>query len=709
MSIKKDILTRVALIYIILLLIGISILIKVFVIQFVDGPELRDKAKAITYRNVVVIPSRGDILATDGRVLATSIPYYDIRMDLGASGLTDQLFKDNIDSLSICLSKFFGDRSRYSYRSEIINARKFAKNNRYYPVAPRRVDYIELQEIKKFPLFRLKPNEGGFIATQSNRRIFPNSDLAARTIGMVNKNGTAVGVEGAFDYALKGKAGLKVLERVPGNLWVEVKRMNEVDPEDGSDVITTIDINLQDVAEAALRENLSKHGADHGCAILMEVATGDIKAIANLKRNSDNTYSEMFNYAIGESAEPGSTMKIATLINLLEDGYINLDDSVNTGNGSIQLYDHTIQDSKKGGHGKISIKEVFEVSSNVGVIKLVQEHYKGKERQFVERWLSMKLNKPTGISVPGEPNPTIKFPGDKYWSGISLPMMSIGYEVKLTPLQMLTFYNAIANNGRMVKPRLVKTLINHGEIAQTYSPEIISSSICSRATLKKVREVLEGVVEHGTAQNLKNPRYKIAGKTGTAQLAVGAKGYKVNGSISYQASFAGYFPAEDPKYSCIVVVNSPSRSVYYGNIVAGPIFKEISDKVYATTPEWFREVNEEEELADLPESKNANRKSIEKIFNKLDIPYNNTTNNKSEWVRTVRDSSAVSIQPLRVIKGLVPNVRGMNIKDAVYLIEDSGMRVKFNGRGTVRSQSPAAGTKITPGGTVFLELTMSDN
>ncbi|HRS44366.1 MAG TPA: penicillin-binding protein 2, partial [Tenuifilum sp.] len=568
MTVKNNILIRIAGIYILLLLVGIGIVFKIVFIQVVDGHELREKAKKITYRDILVEANRGDILAADGRVLATSVPYFDLRMDLLAAGLTDSVFKANIDSLAICLSQFFGDRSWYSYRSELTNARKYAKNRRYYPIAPRKVNYLELQEISKFPLLRLGENKGGFIAEQVNKRMLPHNSMAARTLGMVNLDGGVVGIEKALDPVLRGRNGLRVHARIPGNTWVEVNSMNKVEPEDGVDILTTLDVQLQDVAEAALRKHLEGHGAGHGCAIVMEVATGDIKAIANLRRNEDGTYEEVYNYAVGESTEPGSTIKTATLIALLEEGDINLNDTVNTGKGKLQLYDHVISDSKEDGHGKITVKEVFEVSSNVGVIKLVQKVFKGKEKDFVKKLYELKLNEPTGIIIPGEVKPQIRFPGDKGWSGLSMPMMSIGYEIRLTPLQILTFYNAIANNGRMVKPRLVKAYLKHGQVVESFPPQVIQSSICSRSTLKKVHEVLEGVVESGTATNLKNPRYKIAGKTGTAQIAKGRKGYKSGGRVSYQASFVGYFPAEDPKYSCIVVVNSPSNSVYYGNVVA---------------------------------------------------------------------------------------------------------------------------------------------
>jgi len=456
-----------------------------------------------------------------------------------------------------------------------------------------------------------------------------------------------------------------------------------------------------------LRKHLEGHGAGHGCAIVMEVATGDIKAIANLRRNEDGTYEEVYNYAVGESTEPGSTIKTATLIALLEEGDINLNDTVNTGKGKLQLYDHVISDSKEDGHGKITVKEVFEVSSNVGVIKLVQKVFKGKEKDFVKKLYELKLNEPTGIIIPGEVKPQIRFPGDKGWSGLSMPMMSIGYEIRLTPLQILTFYNAIANNGRMVKPRLVKAYLKHGQVVESFPPQVIQSSICSRSTLKKVHEVLEGVVESGTATNLKNPRYKIAGKTGTAQIAKGRKGYKSGGRVSYQASFVGYFPAEDPKYSCIVVVNSPSNSVYYGNVVAGPIFKEISDKVFATSPEWFSDIKGDE-LKDFPQTKSGQLSKLEYIMNELDIPFE-SNGKKTDWVTVQRDSTKIATTPIRLAKSRVPNVVGMGLRDAIYQLERLGLRVVAKGRGTVRSQSVNPGEPVIKGSTVYLEMSRGES
>lgn len=706
MSVKKEILFRFALVYVIFGILGASIVGKIVYIQFVEGPKLRAQAKTITYRDITIEPNRGDICAIDGRLLATSVPYFELRMDLRAAGLSDEVFYANIDSLAIKLSQLFKDKSHYSYKSELVNARKHARNNRYYPIGSRLVNYLELKEVKKFPLLNLPTNRGGFIPVQVNQRIKPHASLASRTIGVVNENGVAVGIEGAYDHILSGKAGVTTRQRGSGNLWMDVNSAVQIEPEDGMDVITTLDVSLQDVAEKALRSQLAKHDAEHGTVVLMEVATGDIKAIANLRRNENGTYSEMFNYAIGESAEPGSTFKLATLIALLEDGHVSLEDTINTGRGKVKYYDKEINDSREGGYGKITVKEVFEFSSNVGFTEMVTKHYKGKEKQFVERLYSMNLNQPLNIPIKGEIAPYIKYPGDKLWSGISMLMMSHGYEIKQTPLQILTLYNAIANDGKMVKPKFVHSIRKHGQTERVFKAEVINPSICSRRTLHKVREALEGVVENGTARNLRNANYKIAGKTGTAQIAQGTSGYRSASGVSHQASFVGYFPAEDPKFSCIVVVNSPSRSVYYGNVVAGPIFKEIADKVYATNPDWFPEVSRRPTLAELPESKSGYKPLIRDAFKELKIPIIDEAPNKM-WVNTARGDESIELQQRNLTPNLVPNVIGMSLQDAIYLMENSGLRVTVIGRGSVRSQSIAPGTRVRHGERINLEMSSS--
>jgi Cell division protein FtsI/penicillin-binding protein 2 len=704
-SIKSDVVWRVALVYFVVLLVGLIIIAKALYIQFVEGSDLREKAQEITFRQMPISPTRGDILDVEGRLLATSVPYYELRMDLRAAGLTDEIFYDKVDSLALRLSYMFRDRSPFAYRSMLVNARRFDKGSRYFLIFPRLVNYIELKRLLTFPLLRLPKNVGGFMPVTINKRIRPNDYLAARTIGGVNESGLAVGIEGAYNHELKGQAGVVLTQRIAGRMWIPVNSEDDVSPLDGTDVVTTLDIDLQDVAQSALRRQLSSHNADHGTVILMEVSTGEIRAIANLKRSSDGSYSEAFNYAIGESTEPGSTFKIASLIALLEDGYVKLNDTVDTQNGRFLYFDKWIVDAHEGGLGKLSVEQVFEQSSNVGVAKLMIEHYKGREKSFIDRLYSMKLNEPLGLQIKGEAAPDIKYPGDKYWSGVSLPMMSIGYEVRITPLQLLTFYNAIANGGKMVKPFFVKSLQRHGNTVRTFSPEVISSSICSRSTLHKVKQVLEGVVENGTAKNLKNSTYAIAGKTGTAQIARGSGGYAYQGAKSYQASFVGYFPADNPKYSCMVVVSSPSNDVYYGNVVAGPIFKEIADKVFAKSLEWQEPISHWGKPVDVPVSQGGYRSDLDEVFDVLNIPVSDD-GVTSNWVNTksVEKDKVVELSKRSIINNLVPNVMDMGLKDALFLLENAGLRVHFSGKGTVKSQSLQPGTRVIRGNEIYITL-----
>lgn len=702
-SIKSDVVWRVALVYFFVLMIGMLIIGKAIYIQFVEGGDLRKEAENITFKQIAIEPSRGDILAMDGRLLSTSVPYYEVRMDLRAAGLTNEIFYDKVDSLALCLSRMFGDRSVYSYRSLLVNARKHDKGSRFFLVYPRLVNYIELKRLMTFPILRLPKNVGGFMPVQINKRIRPNDYLAARTIGSVNDGGVAIGIEGSFNHELKGTAGLVMAQRIAGRTWIPVNSDEAVSPQDGLDVVTTLDIDLQDVAQNALRKQLAAHNAEHGSVILMEVATGEIRAIANLKRSDDGSYSEAYNYAIGESTEPGSTFKIVSLISLLEDGYIDLEDSIDTEKGRFLYFDKWIVDSHEGRSGKLSVQQVFELSSNVGVAKLMIKNYKGKETSYIDRLYSMKLNEPLNLQIKGEVAPNVKYPGDKYWSGVSLPMMSIGYEVQVTPLQTLTFYNAIANDGKMVKPMFVKELRQHGSTIRKFSTEVLTSSICSRTTLRKVRRVLEGVVNNGTAKNLKNDTYAIAGKTGTAQIARGKGGYGYEGQKSYQASFAGYFPANDPKYSCIVVVSSPSNAVYYGNVVAGPVFKEIADKVYAKSLEWHEPLSSSGKPVDVPVSQGGLRKDLSEVCSDLDIPVSDDGINAT-WISTEGKDDVVEFKNRSIIQNLVPNVMNMGLKDALFLLENAGLQVSFSGHGTVISQSVQSGSRVVRGSHVHITL-----
>lgn len=706
MSMKKDILWRVALVYFGVLLFGLIIIGKLLYIQLAEGSMWQERAGRMTIRDITIEPNRGDIYASGNRLLATSMPHYEIRMDLRAAGLTDKLFNDNLDSLSLELARMFRDKSAASYRAELIKARQDWKR---FHLIQRRVSFDQLKELKEFPLFRLGQNTGGLVVIQDNQRIQPHGNLASRTIGYTTKgeSGNVVGIEGAYDHRLRGVVGLKLMQRISGNAWMPLNDQNEVEPRDGIDVVTTIDIEIQDVATNALLRQLRAHRAHHGTAILMEVQTGEIKAIANLERNSSGSYSETYNYALGESTEPGSTFKLMSLMAAIEDGYIRLEDSIDTGNGEIYFFNQRIADSRRGGYGKLTIQQVFELSSNVGVAMIIDRFYKGREQEFINRLYRMNLNEKTGVEIRGEGNPEIKYPGDKLWSGISLPMMSIGYEVRMTPLQILTFYNAIANNGKMVKPKFVSALKYHGNTIEVYPTRVINPSVCSPASVRKARQMLEGVVESGTALNLRNANYRIAGKTGTAQIANEKYGYRMDSRVSHQASFVGYFPADNPRYSCIVVVNSPSNNVYYGNLVAGPIFREIADKVYATSLDMHQPLTAKKHIEyDPPFSKSGNIGDLKKVFSHFGIPYINS-DAVSEWVTTTKRDSFVELRERRITGKLVPNVVDMALSDALYLLENHKLQVEARGRGKVNAQSLPPGTLVRPGQQIVLEMSIN--
>lgn len=706
MSLKRDIVWRVAVIYIGVLLFSFAIVGRIIYLQFFKGNELAAKAETLTLKEFIIQPNRGDIYASDNRLLASSIPFYEIRMDPNSNALTAELFNRDIDSLAYCLSRLFRDKSSYAYKQELISSRR--RGERYHLIK-RGVSYTQLKELKTFPIFREGRYKGGFIYVQDNQRILPHSNLASRTIGYLTKgsSGNVVGIEGAFDHELSGRVGVRLMQKLSGNVWMPVTDKNEIEPKDGNDIITTIDVNLQDVAENALLGQLTKHDAHHGAVILMEVKTGEVKAIVNLEKGRDGKYRESYNYAIGESTEPGSTFKLASLIVALEDGVVRLEDTIDAGNGVVRFYDKDIRDTKRGGYGKITVKEAFEVSSNVAVSKIIYENYHDRPTDFIDRLYAMRLNEKLGVEIKGEGQPHINYPGDSYWSGISLPMMSHGYEVRMTPLQILAFYNAIANNGKMVKPLFVKEIRYHGSVLKRYETEVLNPSICSRETVRQAIEMLEGVVVNGTAKNLENSYYSIAGKTGTAQIANEKYGYTVDSKVSYQASFVGFFPSDNPMYSCMVVVNSPSNSVYYGNLVAGPVFKEIADQVFATKIYLQRDyVTDDQHVFEYPYSKHGSGKDLAYVLSCLGIQAEGG-DEQSEWVATSKHDTHVEIQNITINSSLVPNVVEMGLQDAIYVLEELGLKVVVTGRGKVIKQSLAPGTAIQPGQVIQLEMSFS--
>lgn len=702
MSMKGDIVRRIIVIYFFVVLFSAYIMGRAFWVQTVERDKWTKMAlPASQPRPVELEPNRGDICAADGRILASSIPYYELRFD--ASVVDKEMFRESVDSLALCLSSFFRDYSKSYYKKMLTEARyKKPRPNRYLLINRRKVSHTELQKIKEFPIFRWGKNKGGLIGIMNSVRVQPHVNLASRTIGYLSDSEDGsfegrVGLEGAFENELRGKPGVGIKRMMSGRLIV----VPEKNPVDGNDVITTIDVDYQDIAQHALLRQLQFYGAENGTAILMEVKTGDVKAIANLTRTADGGYKENLNYAIGDAAEPGSVFKAATMIALLEDGYVEPYDTIDLGTtGVYKFYDRKLAESDNKGLGRVTVKRIMEKSSN-GIAKLVFEHYKGKPEKFINRMIALGLNKPLGIRIKGEGLPHVKHPKDKDWSGITLPWMSIGYEVKMTPLQVLAFYNAIANDGYRVKPRFVKEIREHGNVVETFDTEEEGDRICSKQTLKKLKDMLEGVVETGTAKNINTDNYKIAGKTGTAWIADGSKGYTVR---KYKASFVGYFPAEKPLYSCIVVINNPKFGFYAG-VVSATVFREISDKVYSVAYRQHAEPEYNTEKS-LPVSKNGLKADFKTIFDELDFDVEGMSDAKGyDWVITSRkEAESMVVKPRSVNFATVPNVKGMGLRDALYVLENTGLKVGVSGSGMVQEQSILPGADV-PGGTyIRIEL-----
>jgi len=693
---RKSILTRVYLVYSFLLLVGIAIFGKILYIQFAEGDMWREKAKKISLRYLSIDPNRGNIYDVNGDMLATSVPLFELHMDVASDLIHDTTFNQNIDSLAYCLSNHFNDKTTSQYRQMLLKARK--EKNRYL-LLKRKITYDDLRALRKFPIFRAGKNSGGMITTVQNRRMYPYNHLAFRTLGYFKEeNPNNTGIEGAFNDLLEGTKGQRLYQRIPNGNWRPLNMNNEIEPQSGKDIITTLDINLQDVAEEALLRQLEFNQADHGCAIVMEVKTGEIRAIANLGKNKQGKYEEIYNYAIGESTEPGSTFKLFSLLAAFEDGKTGLNDLVDVTGGITTFANRTMRDSHLGG-GVMTVQQAFEKSSNVGISKIITKAYNGNPQAFIDRLYSFNVNKPLGLEIKGEGNPKIKSTSARSWSKVSLPWISIGYEVALTPLQILTFYNAVANNGVMVRPYLVKEIRAAGQPIKTFGVTIINPKIASERAIKMAQTMLEAVVDHGTGTALKNPIYKVAGKTGTAQIAQNSGGYNKS---NYKGSFVGYFPADNPKYSCIVVINNPTTGGYYGGAISAPVFREIADRVYATDPEvGLNWVDTSNTIKSNPLKAGF---SADLQFLSKWLGYNNLFNLNSEWYVNSSDSTGKTFKAISVNKQIIPNVIGMGARDATYLLEKSGLHVKLIGVGLVKQQSLAAGSKLVSGSDITLNL-----
>ncbi|MBO7460280.1 MAG: transpeptidase family protein [Bacteroidales bacterium] len=693
---------RVILIYVLMLVVGIAIVAKIIVIQTVDREELLESARKADIRIVSVPAVRGNIFSKNGTLLATTIPVFDIHFDPVA--VPQDRFDKEIGALSDSLARMLKTHTKSQFVNMFTKARN---NNKRYVKVARKLKMDEYERLKTFPIFKEKLGNG-LIADKQLVRERPYGDIAMRVIGYVNYNDTLnpvkVGLEGAYDTCLSGRDGVQMRRRVNGGRFIDVPASVNVTPSNGKDIYTSIDAKIQDVAEESLRRCLDENKAQQGCVIMMDVKSGFIEVMASLRYNEKKKkYEESYNFAIAENVEPGSTFKAITMTALLEnDPNFNINRVLNLGTtGKMKFHNRVMTDSHVVGEGHPTVKQCFWESSNIAFGYLTTEAFESNPQRFIDLIYKTKINEPLNLDIKGEGKPYIKSTSSKLWSKVSLPWMSIGYEETVTPITLLTYYNAIANNGKMVKPQFVKEIRRGNEVVRTFDTIVINEKIASDRTIKTLQELLRGVVENGTAKLLKSCAFPVAGKTGTAQIAQNGNYNKRN----YTASFVGYFPADDPKYTCIVVISNPMGGKYYGASVSAPVFKEIAEKVYAT------ELGITDETANYPA--NADK------YTKASMAWYEDVNDyctmagvrmvdaglNSEWVKvTPSVNGGITMKSLELDGETVPDLTGMNVMDAVYLIESMGWKVSFSGRGLVESQSVKAGTSLDKGKTITLKL-----
>ena len=693
MNIRANILMRVYLAFGLIVLFALAVFVRLIDVQFRQGHKWVAMADSLSTKEFDIEATRGNIYSVDGSLLATSVPEYELRMDMFAGGIQDdKVFNSKVDSLAMKLSAFFKDKSAKEYSRYL---RKARQDSARYVLIKRKVSYQDLKIIRAFPLYNIGKLSGGLMAIQKNKRILPFKALAARTIGYKNENvKNGVGLEGAYGNYINGETGRRLMQRITGGVWIPVNSEAEVAPKDGADIISTIDVNIQDLAQSALEKQLTKSQAHHGCVIVMEVETGEIRAVANFTKVEEGVYKEQFNYAIAGNQDPGSTFKLASYMALLEDGKVDTNTLIGTENYRLPG-GHTIKDSH-GSIGVVTVKRAFEQSSNSAIAQLVNNHYRDNPKQFTDHLYSWHLNELTGLQIPGEAKPVVKNPKTfKSWNkNMTLPQMAYGYEMQLTPLKMLTLYNAIANNGKMVSPIFVREIRRLGNPIEQFKAKVMNEKVCSDETLSKLKAMLEGVVTNGSGKQIVyNPLYRIAGKTGTAQVADANLGYKAK--RQYQASFVGYFPAEKPKYSMIVVINDP-KGAYYGALVSGPVFREVADRIYASDVKMYNKV--EEHFAGntvAPEAKAGQSQATKKVYSAFGVKALYAA--KSEYFNSVDTNNGVAYEENTPVKGVMPNVNGMGLKDAMYLLGNVGLKARVKGSGKVVSQSIQAGSKIGKG------------
>jgi cell division protein FtsI (penicillin-binding protein 3) len=708
---KKSIMTRFFLIVVFFATIGICIVVKAAIIMFKERGYWNEVADRFVKENVMVDPNRGNILSGDGKLLASSLPEYTLFMDFMVSDNNEQrkakeqakkdsLFKLHLNDICDGLHRIFPDRSAAAFKQHLLSGRN--QKSRYYKIYPKRVSYIQYKEVQQLPFFNLGRNRSGLLGVASNNRKRPFGSLAERTIGDVYADtalGAKNGIELAFDTLLKGKKGVTHRQKVMDKYL----NITDIEPVDGADIISTIDVDMQDICEKALVDKLQELNAMVGVAVLMEVKTGEVKAIVNMTRGKDGKYHEIRNNAISDMMEPGSTFKTASIMVALEDGKVEPDTQVDTGNGVKMMHGRPMKDHNwnRGGYGVIDVTRILEVSSNVGVSSIIDQYYHDDPQKFVDGLKRLGITEPLHLQIAGEGKPNIRGPKERYFAKTTLPWMSIGYETQVPPLNILTFYNAIANDGVMVRPKFVKAAVKDGQIIQEYPTEVIREKIASESTLQKIRTILEKVVSQGLAKPAGSKQFAVAGKTGTAQISQGAAGYTAGGR-KYLVSFCGYFPADAPKYSLIVSIQKPGLPASGGQM-AGSVFSKIAERVFAKNLSYDMKNAIDSTSVVIPEVKAGELAETSYVLNRLDVPTQGKTS-KESWGRAEKASMSVKLEQLQMTTGVMPNVVGMGAKDAVYLLEKAGLRVNIAGVGKVTRQSIPSGNKYQKGQTVALQL-----
>ena len=706
-DIQKKIMIRYSFVILVMVLVGIAIVFKAGVIMFAEREYWHDVADRFVKENVTIAPNRGNIISSDGQLMASSLPEYKIYMDFKAGGeLKDSLLMEHLDSICDGLHQIFPDKSKAEFKSHILKGRK--KGSRSYLLYPKRISYIQYKEAKSLPVFNLRKYTGGFHEQVFNQRKKPFGSLAMRTLGDMYSDmtlGAKNGLELQYDSILRGKDGITHRQKVMN------KFLNIVDipPVDGCDIVTTIDVGMQDIAEKALVDKLKEIGGRVGVAVIMEVKTGEVKAIVNMTKCNDGVYREVKNNAVSDMMEPGSTFKTASIMVALEDGKITPDQEVDTKNGVYMMHGRPMKDHNwhRGGYGVIDVTKVLMVSSNIGVSRVIDENYHNHPEKFVEGIYKLGIATPLNLDIPGAAKkPNIRMPNKDNWSKTALAWMSIGYETQVPPISTLTFYNAIANNGVMVKPKFVKSIVKDGQVIEEIPTEVLNPAIASPKTIEQIQTILEKVVSEGLGKAAGSKQFHVSGKTGTAQVSQGAGGYKT-GTMQYLVSFCGYFPSEEPKYSCIVAIQKPGLPAS-GGLMAGSVFSKIAERVYAKhLAQDLREAKDSTSVL-TPDVKNGDIASASYVLSHIDVQTVGAEKreaNKPVWGHVTHNPNQnITLQKKEIDPTRVPNVIGMGAKDAVYLLESLGLKAHISGMGKVRSQSIPAGNTLHKGKTIQLKL-----